>query len=355
MKRVGYIYEKICSIDNIKRAILKASECKRSRPNVKKILDDMDGYARKIQSMLKNHSYVPSPYRVSVIHDNCAGKDRTIYKPKFYPDQIIHWSLMLQLQAPIMRGMYAWSCGSIPGRGVHYCKKHIEKIIRQDHKNTKYCLKMDISKFYPSINKDLLKTSFRSLIKDGEALWLIDTIIDSSEVGIPIGNYTSQWFANWYLQSLDHYIKEVLHVKHYYRYVDDMVLFGRNKKELHKVHKAIEQYLNDCKSLTIKGNWQVFRFDKRGLDFLGFRFFRTRTVLRKRNALKLRRIVRKTSKKTHISAHTAMRVMSYLGWLKHCNSENFYNKYIKPYVNIKILKEVISNESRVHNQTACYI
>ena len=133
-----------------------------------------------------------------------------------------------------------------------------------------------------------------------------------------------------------------------------MVLFGRNKKELHKVHKAIEQYLNDCKSLTIKGNWQVFRFDKRGLDFLGFRFFRTHTVLRKRNALKLRRIVRKTSKKTHISVHTAMRVMSYLGWLKHCNSENFYNKYIKPYVNIKILKEVISNESRVHNQTACY-
>ena len=199
MKRVGYIYEKICSVDNIKRAILKASECKRSRPNVKKILDDMDGYARKIQSMLKNHSYIPSPYQISVIHDNCAGKDRTIYKPKFYPDQIIHWSLMLQLQAPIMRGMYAWSCGSIPGRGIHYCKKHIEKIIRQDRKNTKYCLKMDISKFYPSINKDLLKTSFRSLIKDGEALWLIDTIIDSSEVGIPIGNYTSQWFANWYL------------------------------------------------------------------------------------------------------------------------------------------------------------
>ena len=132
-----------------------------------------------------------------------------------------------------------------------------------------------------------------------------------------------------------------------------MVLFGRNKKELHKAHKAVEKYLNDRKGLIIKGNWQVFRFDKRGLDFLGFRIFRTHTVLRKRNALKLRRIARKASRKTHISAHTAMRVMSYLGWLKHCNSGNFYNKYIKPYVNIKILKEVISNESRKHRKAAC--
>lgn len=89
---------------------------------------------------------------------------------------------------------------------------------------------MDISKFYPSINKVLLKKSFRRLIKDNEVLWLIDTIIDSTDKGIPIGNYTSQWFANWYLQDLDHYIKEVLHVKYYYRYIDDMVLFGRNKK-----------------------------------------------------------------------------------------------------------------------------
>lgn len=234
MKRVGYLYEKICSVDNIKRAILKASEHKRNRPNVREILNNIDEYACEIQAMLKNHEYAPSPYRISVIHDTCAGKDREIFKPQFFPDQIIHWSLMLQLQSPIMRGMYAWSCGSIPGRGVHYAKKHIERIIRQDRKNTKYCLKMDISKFYPSINKVLLKKSFRRLIKDNEVLWLIDTIIDSTDEGIPIGNYTSQWFANWYLQDLDHYIKEVLHVKYYYRYIDDMVLFGRNKKELHK-------------------------------------------------------------------------------------------------------------------------
>lgn len=353
MKRVGYLYEKICSVDNIKRAILKASEHKRNRPNVREILNNIDEYACKIQAMLKNHEYAPSPYRISVIHDTCAGKDREIFKPQFFPDQIIHWSLMLQLQSPIMRGMYAWSCGSIPGRGVHYAKKHIEKIIRQDRKNTKYCLKMDISKFYPSINKVLLKKSFRRLIKDNEVLWLIDTIIDSTDKGIPIGNYTSQWFANWYLQDLDHYIKEVLHVKYYYRYIDDMVLFGRNKKELHKVHKAIELYLSANKTLNIKDNWQVFRFDKRGLDFLGFRFFRTHTVLRKRNALKIRRLIKKISKQTVIRPHTAMRAMSYLGWLKHCNSENFYNKYIKPYVNIKFLKEVISNESRVHYQAAC--
>lgn len=350
MKRVGYLYDKICKTNNIKTAIWKASDQKRTRPAVKKILDNMDFYAGEIRKMLISKTYTPSPYRVSVIHDNCAGKDRVIYKPEFYPDQIIHWALMLQLQNPIMRGMYAWNCGSIPGRGVHYASKYIKRIIRQDRKNTKYCLKLDITKFYPSVDKEMLKESFRRLLKDKDTLQLIDTIVDSSEKGIPIGNYTSQWFANWYLQKLDHMIKEELHIKYYIRYLDDMVLFGRNKKELHRVRKIIEQSLKKI-GLTLKGNWQVFRLDKRGLDFLGFRFFRTHTILRKRNALRIRRKVRKASKKECISVHTAASIISYMGWIKYSDSTNFYNTYIKPYVNIQKLKEVIRNACRINCQT----
>ena len=351
MKRIGYIYEKVCEIDNIKKAIWKASEQKRTRPAVKKILDNMDYYAGEIRKLLLQRAYEPSPYKTSVIHDNCAGKDRVIYKPEFYPDQIIHWALMLQLHEPFMRGMYAWNCGSIPGRGVHYAAKHIKRIIRQDRKNTKYCLKMDIRKFYPSIDKEKLKASFRRLIKDDDTLNLMDKIVDSSEEGVPIGNYTSQWFANWYLQKIDHLIKEELHIKYYIRYLDDMVLFGRNKKELHRVRKIIEQALNEM-GLTLKGNWQVFRFDKRGLDFLGFRFFRTHTILRKRNALKIRRKAKRAAKAQTITVHTASSLISYLGWLKHCDSANFYKKHIQPYVNIKKLKEVVSNASRINRKTA---
>jgi len=351
MKRIGFIYDKICEIDNIKKAIWKASEQKRNRPAVKKILDNIDFYAGEVRQMLIDRAYEPSPYKITVIHDTCAGKDRTIYKPEFYPDQIVHWALMLQLQAPIMRGMYAWNCGSIPGRGVHYASKYIKRIIRQDRKNTKYCLKLDIRKFYPSVDKEKLKASFRRLLKDEDTLKLIDTIIDSSDEGIPIGNYTSQWFANWYLQSLDHAIKEDLHIKYYIRYLDDMVLFGRNKKELHRVRKVIEKTLADM-GLTLKGNWQVFKFQNRGLDFLGFRFFRTHTILRKRNALKIRRKVKRASKAKTISVHTAASIISYMGWLKYSDSANFYNKHIKPYVSIKLLKEVISNASRINRKAA---
>ena len=161
---------------------------------------------------------------------------------------------------------------------------------------------MDIRKFYPSIDKEKLKASFRRLIKDDDTLNLMDKIVDSSEQGVPIGNYTSQWFANWYLQKIDHLIKEELHIKYYIRYLDDMVLFGRNKKELHRVRKIIEQALNKM-GLTLKGNWQVFRFDKRGLDFLGFRFFRTHTILRKRNALKIRRKAKRAAKAQTMPHH----------------------------------------------------
>src|SRR5690606_12549309 len=132
----------------------------------------------------------------------------------------------------------------------------LRKWLDNDTKNTKYCLKMDVKKFYPSINNAILKRMFRNKIKGKNCLWLIDTIIDSNE-GQPIGYYTSQWFANFFLEELDHLIKEKLGVKYYIRYVDDLVLLGPNKKKLHKVRNVVEQYLHSI-GLRIKENWQVF-------------------------------------------------------------------------------------------------
>src|SRR5699024_3392330 len=129
-------------------------------------------------------------------------------------------------------------------------------------------------KFYPSIDNEILKRMLRKKIKDPHCLWLIDIIIDSND-GQPIGYYTSQWFANFFLEELDHLIKEEFEVKYYIRYVDDLVLFGSNKKKLHKVRKSIETYLNSIK-LNVKGSWQVFRVDKRDVDFLGLRFYRNK-------------------------------------------------------------------------------
>ena len=328
-------------------AIANSSLGKRKQKRVKAILDNEEYYARKIQDMLLKKQYVPSPYAIKTVQDGSSGKIRTIYKPRFYPDQIIHWALMLQLQPIMMRGMYEYNCGSVPGRGTSYGQNTLRKWLDTDYKNTKYCLKMDVSKFYPSVDNDTLKEMFRRKIKDKDCLWLIDRIIDSSQ-GLPIGNYTSQWFANFFLQGLDHYIKEKLGVKYYIRYVDDLVLLGSNKKKLHKAREAISDYLNNI-NLSLKGDWQVFKVNSRAIDFLGFRFYRNKTILRKRNALRIRRRMRKIQKKDVLTPKDACAVISYWGWIKRSDSYNFYHKYVRPIISVGYAKKVVSNYAKANN------
>lgn len=270
-----------------------------------------------------------------------------IHKPNFYPDQIIHWALMLQLQTVIMRGMYEYSCGSVPGRGTSYGQKTLRRWLDKDYKNTKYCLKMDISKFYPSVNNELLKEMFRRKVKDKDCLWLIDRIIDSAE-GLPIGNYTSQWFSNFFLEGLDHYIKEKLEIKYYVRYVDDLVILGSNKRKLHAARRSISSYLDNI-DLKMKDDWQVFKVNDRAIDFLGFRFFRYKTILRKRTALRIRRRIVKIQKKGYLNYKDACAVVSYWGWIKRSNSFNFYHKYVKPIVTIKKAKRKVSEYAKARN------
>ncbi len=326
---------------------MKSSIGKRSQTRVKKIIDSIDEYAIKIQRLLANKTYKPSPYIIKIIQDGASKKTRTIHKPKYFPDQIIHWALMLQIQSVIMRGMYPYSCGSVPGRGTSYGQNTLRRWLDTDYKNTKYCLKMDVSKFYPSVDNDILKEMFRHKIKDKDCLWLIDSIIDSSQ-GLPIGNYTSQWFANFFLQGLDHYIKEKLGVKYYIRYVDDLVLLGSNKKKLHKVRRSISDYLSSI-NLSLKDDWQVFKVNSRAIDFLGFRFYRDKTILRKRNALRIRRRMRKIQKKDALTPRDACAVISYWGWIKRSDSYNFYHKYVKPIVSVGYAKKVVSSNAKANN------
>ena len=349
MKRIGNIYEKITKKENIRRAILNASKGKKNRKSVIKILENIDYYVSGIYKMLFEKNYKPSAYIEMVIHDGTRKKERTIFKPRFYPDQVIHWCLMQQIQKIIEKGMYEYTCASIPNRGIHYGAKYIKKILVRDRKNTKYALKLDVKKFYPSVDKEILKRKFRRIIKDNDTLDLMDKIIDSSKEGLPIGNYTSQWFANFFLQDLDHYIKEKLKVPYYLRYMDDMLLFHRNKKELRKIKEKIEEYLNNEK-LKLKENWQLFRVDSRPVDFIGYRFYRGYTTIRRGNFLRIKRRAKKIYKRKKIRLSDASAMISYYGWLKHCDSYNFTQKYIKPYVNINELKGVVSYANRKYNK-----
>lgn len=234
MKRKGNIYQNIIKLSNIEAAIYHAAKGKGGRKSVEKILDSPTYYAMQVQKSLIDKTFKPSPYVEMKIKDGANKKERIIFKPHFYPDQVVHWALMQQLESLLMKGMYEFCCASIKGRGIMRGMRHIKKILVQDRKYTKYCLKLDIKKFYPSVDKQVLKDKFRKIIKDKDTLFLIDLIIDSSKEGLPIGNYTSQWFANFYLQDLDHFIKEQLHIKYYVRYMDDMVLFSTTRKNLEK-------------------------------------------------------------------------------------------------------------------------
>ena len=287
------------------------------------------------------------------IYDGINRKKRLITVP-YYKEQIVHHMVMNILIPIFKHGMYEHSYGSIPNRGAHKGRKFIEKWIKHDRKNVKYCLKMDIKKYFNSIPHDILKNKLSKIIRDKQFLNLLYKIVDVNDIGIPIGFYTSQWFANWYLQELDHYIKEVLHTKYYIRYMDDMVIFGSNKKQLHKIRKSISEYLECNLGLNMKENWQVFRFDYikkskhygRPLDFMGFKFYRNKVVLRRNILLKATRKAKKIYKKNFSTIYDARQMMAYNGWFKYTNTYNVYIKRIKPYVNFKSIKRQIANYDR---------
>lgn len=343
MKRYNNIFDKITDLDNIKCAINNASKGKMKRRNVKRVVENTEMYAIEIRRLLISKEYKPLQSKGIVIYDKGNRKYRKIYKPAFYPDQIVQWAITQVIQPILMNGMYAHNCGSIPKRGSGHGQKMIRKWLG-DVKNTKYALKMDVEKFYPSIDKAQMLVCFEKKFKDKAFLELISLVIEASDEGLPIGNYTSQWFANFFLTELDHKIKHEFKAVYYVRYIDDMVILGPNKRKLHKIRIAIERELNK-KGLKLKKNWQVFRVDDRGIDFLGFRFFRNKTILRKRNALKIRRKARRIDKKGCTIRH-AQSLMSYWGWIKRSNSYNFYVDVVKPIVPIKKVRMIIGEDAK---------
>lgn len=348
MKRYGRIYDKITDKETILLAILQASKGKTDRKPVKLVLDNIEHYINEIQIMLICGEFEPSRVKTHKIFER--KKERLITTTPFYPDQIIHWATMLVIQPILLSGMYEYTLATIKGRGISLGKKMAEKWIRSDFKNTKYCLKMDVHKFYNSIDHEILKLKLKRKFKDEQLLNLLFKIIDSYEVGLPLGLYTSQWLANFYLSELDHRIKNDWGGVYLLRYMDDIVVFGPNKKKLHKIHHNIHKWLLDNK-LKQKPNWQVFKTSSRPLDFLGVKIYRTHTTLRRANSLKIRRRAKKISKKSSMSEQDARTIIAYWGWIKSTNSYTFYNKNIKPYASIKSAKRILSKINKGNNIT----
>ena len=329
MKRYGYLWKDVIDFDNLLLAHHNARKGKTWYKEVKMVDSDPYYYIDKIYHMLNDKTYSVSPYKVFVHND--SGKERIISKLPYYPDRIIQWALIQIIEPIFINTFITDTYSAIPERGVHYGLKRLRCALN-DKENTKYCLKLDVKKYYQSIPHDMLKKSLRKLFKDPDLLWLLDITIDSvgGNTGIPIGNYTSQYFGNFYLSELDHHVKENKDHTFYGRYMDDIVILHRNKKYLHYLRKEIDWYLTSKLGLRMKENWQIFPTFKRGIDFLGYRSFGDYTLLRKSTAEKFKNKMNRIILNKDIGVEKENCIASYNGWLKWCDSFRLKNKYLSP-------------------------
>ena len=309
MRRIKNLYQEICSMKNLLLADEKARKGKAWQYGVRIHEKNRDGNLLVLQDQLLNKTYKTSHYTTFKVYE---PKEREVFRLPYYPDRITHHAIM-NLMEPVFVSVFTadtYSC--IKKRGIHAAAYAVKKALR-DVPGSQYCLKLDITKFYPNIDHDVLKQLLRRKIKDQDLLWLLDEIIDSAP-GLPIGNYLSQYLANFYLTYFDHWIKEQLQVKYYFRYADDLVILSGNKEILHMVFDRISEYMSDRLKLQVKSNWQIFPVDARGIDFVGYRFWHTHTLLRKTIKKNFARMV-------HMNRNDAS-IASYLGWAKHCNSNH---------------------------------
>lgn len=396
MKDTGDLFSKICDMENLRKAHKNAKRGKGWYKEVKQVDQNLEKALRALQDMLINHTYRTSHYETFIKTE--GQKDREIYKLPYYPDRICQWAILQIIEPYLLNSMTKDTYSAIPKRGIQpiindlrghekvvkkdgkiVSKKWIPSILLSDPENTAYCLKMDVRKYYPSIVHDVLKMRYRELFKDKELIWLMDEIIDSIStcpateenieilqrlgvavniiiddngrefvdgVGIPIGNYVSQYDGNFNLSILDHWLKEVKGIKHNYRYMDDMVVFGSSKEELHQLKREIDDFMAVNLKQVIKHNWQVFPSKVRGIDFVGYRFFGEYTLLRKSTCktLKKKMLIISSKRENNVSPSYGewCSFNSYVGWLKHCDSYRLYMKYVQP--NVEYMQEYYQKE-----------
>lgn len=312
MKRLGNLYGKICSIENLNLADARARKGKKKQYGIRVHDLKRDANITSLHHSLINKTYQTSQYTTFKIFE---PKERTVFRLPYYPDRIVHHAVMNVLEPVFISVFTADTYSCIKGKGIHAAANAVKKALR-DQAGTVYCLKLDIKKFYPSVDHAILKGLLRRKIKDMDLLWLLDEIIDSAD-GLPIGNYLSQYFANFYLTYFDHWIKEAKGVKYYFRYADDLVILHSDKSYLHTLFSEISGYLKTKLNLTIKENYQVFPVAARGIDFVGYRFYHTHTLLRKGIKQNFARMLAKRPNRLSIA--------SYYGWACHANCVNLLN------------------------------
>ena len=309
MKRRSNIYQQICSIENLELADSIARKGKLNQPGIIEHDKDRKANILELHQMLVGKTYKTSEYTTFPIYE---PKERIIFRLPYYPDRITHHAVMNILEPIFVSTFTADTYSCIKKRGIHAAAYSVKHALR-DIPRTQFCLKLDIRKFYPSVDHETLKQLLRRKFKDQDLLWLLDEIIDSTD-GLPIGNYLSQYFANFYLSYFDHWMKETLKVKYYFRYADDLVILSDSKPYLHDLLAKIRIYLQNNLRLEVKQNYQVFPVEARGIDFVGYVFYHSH--------IRLRKTIKKNFARMLTRNPNPASIASYNGWAAHCNSKH---------------------------------
>ncbi|MBQ0013139.1 MAG: group II intron reverse transcriptase domain-containing protein [Proteobacteria bacterium] len=303
-------------MENLDLAAHKAVLSKKSKACVREFLAHRDMFLSRLRMMLLNGSFHTSAYYEKRIFE---PKERIIYVLPLYPDHIVHHAI-INILGPIWhREFIRDSFACIPGRGLHTASRRIMSFIRRN----RYVLHCDIRKFYPSINHNIMMDILRRKIKDSRFLSVLRDIVYScgDETNIPIGNLTSQWLGNVYLNELDKYIKQTLHWRDYIRYCDDFCLFSDDKVALHDVESKIRDFLRDRLRLTFS-KCAIYP-TSRGIEYIGYRHFKKYILLRRRTARKIRRRVTNIGLHNDLSELSRGQLASAYGWSRWANSYNF--------------------------------
>ncbi len=304
MKRYGNLWNDVVSFEALLEAAEQARTGKRFRPAVAAFDFHLEHELLKLQDELSTLTYRPGGYRSFFIYE---PKKRQISAAP-YRDRVVHHTLVNVLEPIFERTFIVDSYACRKGKGTHAAVNRCQQYSRQ----YRYVLKADIRKFFPSLDHQILKGLLARKIKDPYVLWLLDQIIDGSNPqeeipltfpgddlftsserrkGIPIGNQTSQFFANVYLDPLDHFVKDRLGMKGYVRYVDDFLVFSDAKKCFTEIREQIRQFLVTLR-LRLHPKKNVIFPVRDGIRFLGYRVFPTHRLLPKDNVRRFRRRVR---------------------------------------------------------------
>ena len=355
MKRIGDIYQRICSFENLYQAYLEARKAKRYRHEVLRFSANLEENLLDLQRELQTKTYQIGEYHKFIISE---PKKRLIMALQFR-DRVVQWAVYRQLNPIFDRQYIADSYACRKGKGTHAALDRLGYWLRQTHRKPGewYCLKMDITKYFYRVDHETLIRILRRKIKDKDLLWLLEGIVNCDgeafglpldadiaqnpreerleECGMPIGNLTSQMFANLYLNELDQFVKNELREHFYIRYMDDMLILGNDKKHLREDLRRIEEFLATHLKLKLNGKTSI-RPVRCGIEFVGFRNWPTHRKLRKSSAKKMKRglkHIQKAYAEGKISFEEAKpSIMSYFGVFRHFNSHNLAQRITETFV-----------------------